>query len=252
MSIGAAVAAARREASLSVAEVSERTRVRASVIEAIERDDFSHCGGDVYARGHLRAIGSAVGADAQPWVDEYDRTVGTPAPSATEVFEAESVAPRRRTGTNWSALMAAALVLAVGLVVVQLSSASDDPARTPTTVSDPVPSPTDEPSGDAEPSDEPTQVAEAPPEQVVVRMTALPDRLSWVSVTRSDGTVVFEGNIGDGQSKSFRDDKKISIVTGCASSVELTVNGQDLGSPGATCGPVTVRFTPEDPAWAAG
>lgn len=250
MSIGAAVAAARREASLSLAEVSERTRVRASVIEAIEADDFSHCGGDVYARGHLRAIATAVGVDGQPWVDEYDRTYGTPAPSATEVFEAESVAPRRRSGTNWSALMAAALVLVVGLVVVQLTTGGDDPARTPTTVAEPAPSPTDEPS--AEPSDEPTQLAEAEREQVVVRMMALPDRLSWVSVTASDGTVMFEGNIGDGQSKTFRDDKKISVVTGCASSVELTVNGRDLGSPGATCGPMTVRFTPDDPAGAAG
>jgi cytoskeleton protein RodZ len=250
VSIGAAVAAARHEASLSLAEVSERTRVRASVIEAIEADDFSHCGGDVYARGHLRAIATAVGVDGQPWVDEYDRTYGTPAPSATEVFEAESVAPRRRSGTNWSALMAAALVLVVGLVVVQLTTGGDDPARTPTTVAEPAPSPTDEPS--TEPSDEPTQLAEAEREQVVVRMTALPDRLSWVSVTASDGTVMFEGNIGDGQSKTFRDDKKISVVTGCASSVELTVNGQDVGSPGATCGPITVRFTPDDPAGAAG
>ena len=82
MSIGAEVTAARHEASLSLAEVSERTRVRSSVIEAIEADDFSHCGGDVYARGHLRAIATAVGVDGQPWVDEYDRTYGTPAPSA--------------------------------------------------------------------------------------------------------------------------------------------------------------------------
>lgn len=252
MSIGAAVAAARHEASLSLAEVSERTRVRSSVIAEIEDDNFSHCGGDIYARGHLRAIASAVGVDGQPWVDEYDRTYGTPPPSATEVFEAESVAPRRRSGTNWSALMAAALVLVVGLVVVQLTTGNEDPARTPTTVADPAPSPTADPSGDASPSDEPPQVAEAEREQVVVRMVALPDRISWVSVTGSDETVIFEGTIGDGQSKTFRDDKRISVVTGCASSVELTVNGRDLGSPGATCGPMTVRFTPDDPAGAAG
>lgn len=252
MSIGAEVAAARRDASLSLAEVSERTRVRSSVIEAIEADDFSHCGGDVYARGHLRAIATAVGVDGQPWVDEYDRTYGTPAPSATEVFEAESVAPRRRTGTNWSALMAAALVLVVGLVVVQLTTGGDDPARTPTTVAEQAPTPPAEPSDDGEPTDDETQVAQLPPDEVTLRMTALPNRLSWVSVTASDDTVLFEGNIGDGQSKTFRDDKRISVVTGCASSVELTVNGQDVGSPGDTCGPVTVRFTPDDPAGAAG
>ena len=251
VSIGTSVNEAREASGLSIADVSERTRIRKTVIEEIERDDFSHCGGNVYAKGHLRSIGSAVGADPAPWVAEFERQYGTPAPTATEVFESETSKPVRiRRGVNWSAIMAVALVVAVGLVVVQVTRSSDDATREPTTVASPEPTPTDTPTD--EPSEDPNQVAQAEPDQVVVRMNALPGELSWVSVTRSDGSVIYEGDISNGQSKTFRDDKKISVLSGCASSIELTVNGQDVGSPGATCGPVKVNFTPKDPDGAAG
>jgi len=251
LAIGAAITAAREASGLSIADVSERTRIRKGVITAIELDDFSHCGGDVYAKGHLRSIGTAVGADAGPWVAAYDQQFGTAAPTATEVFDSETSSPVRiRRGVNWSAIMAAALVIAVGLVVVQVTQSSDEPGRDQGTVAVPEATPTDEPTDD--PTDDPTQVAQAEPDQVVVRMTALPGQRSWVSVTRSDGSVAYEGDITDGQSKTFRDDQRIQILSGCASSVEFNVNGHDVGAPGASCVPETVRFTPKDPDGAAG
>jgi cytoskeleton protein RodZ len=72
LSIGAELAEARRQAGLSVAQVSQRTRIRAPIIEGIERDDFSVCGGDFYARGHIRAIARVAGVDPEPLVREYD------------------------------------------------------------------------------------------------------------------------------------------------------------------------------------
>ncbi|HEU5418050.1 MAG TPA: helix-turn-helix domain-containing protein, partial [Streptosporangiaceae bacterium] len=72
MSIGGAVAQARRQAGLTVAEVSQRTRIRVMIIERIEADDFAACGGDFYARGHIRAIARAVGIDSEPLIAQYD------------------------------------------------------------------------------------------------------------------------------------------------------------------------------------
>lgn len=72
MSIGAELADARSQAGLTVAQVSQRTRIRTAIIEAIERDDFSVCGGDFYARGHIRAIARVAGIDPEPLVREYD------------------------------------------------------------------------------------------------------------------------------------------------------------------------------------
>ncbi|HEX6450563.1 MAG TPA: helix-turn-helix transcriptional regulator [Trebonia sp.] len=72
MSIGGTLAEARQAAGLTVADVSARTRIRAGLIRAIEHDDFSSCGGDFYARGHIRAIARVVGVDSQPLIAEYD------------------------------------------------------------------------------------------------------------------------------------------------------------------------------------
>ena len=72
MSIGEGLAQARRQAGLTVAQVSERTRIRETIICGIERDDYSACGGDFYTRGHIRAIAKAVGTDPMPLVREYD------------------------------------------------------------------------------------------------------------------------------------------------------------------------------------
>jgi cytoskeletal protein RodZ len=72
VSIGATLVAARQAAGLTVAEVSERTRIRPALIRSIERDDFAACGGDFYARGHIRAIARTVGTDSVPLIEEYD------------------------------------------------------------------------------------------------------------------------------------------------------------------------------------
>ncbi len=72
MSIGETLAQARRGAGLSVTEVSQRTRIRETLVKGIERDDYSGCGGDFYTRGHIRAIARVVGTDPEPLIEEYD------------------------------------------------------------------------------------------------------------------------------------------------------------------------------------
>lgn len=73
MTVGETLTEARTKAGLSIDELSERTRIRGTVIRSIEQDDFEACGGDLYARGYVRAIAGAVGIDAQPLIREYDQ-----------------------------------------------------------------------------------------------------------------------------------------------------------------------------------
>ena len=79
MGIGGALAEARTEAGLTIAQVSERTRIRETIIRGIELDDYSACGGDYYARGHIRAIARVVGTDPVPLIEEYDAVHAPPA-----------------------------------------------------------------------------------------------------------------------------------------------------------------------------
>jgi transcriptional regulator with XRE-family HTH domain len=124
MSIGATLATARRDAGLTVTQVSERTRIREAIIQRIERDDFSACGGDFYARGDIRSIARAVGIDPAPLIGEYDATLRAP----QEITAAEAMrptmpiraVPRRRP--NWTALLAIALLAAIGIFGYHLAS----------------------------------------------------------------------------------------------------------------------------------
>jgi hypothetical protein len=114
VSIGATLAAARRRAGLTVGEVSRNTRVREPIIRGIEQDDYAACGGDFYARGHIRAIARAVGEDPVPLIDEFDSAWR----SEKELTAAEAFSPamplrkRERRRVRWTAVLAA-LVLAV-------------------------------------------------------------------------------------------------------------------------------------------
>lgn len=116
-SIGHALQRARVAAGLTVEEVSSSTRVRIPIVHAIETDDFSRCGGDVYARGHIRMLAGAVRLDPDPLIAQFDAEHGgTPAPTpAAPLFEAERIRsePRR---PNWTAAMVAAIVAVTGFV----------------------------------------------------------------------------------------------------------------------------------------
>ena len=118
--IGPQLAAARQRLRLSVDQVSDRTRIRPHVIEAIEVDDFGPCGGDFYARGHLRTMARVLGVDAAGLVATYDETYADAPVDPRRVFESELATGvggsirGTRGGRNWSVLvgsvMAAVLV----------------------------------------------------------------------------------------------------------------------------------------------
>jgi hypothetical protein len=99
VAIGEALGEARHRAGLSVAQVSERTRIREPIIRGIEDDDYTACGGDFYARGHIRAIAEVVRIDSASLIQEYDRVHRAPGMvsrvSLDELLAASDQAPHR-------------------------------------------------------------------------------------------------------------------------------------------------------------
>jgi hypothetical protein len=117
--IGPQIKLARERLGVSVDDLANRTRIRSHVIEALEGDDFEPCGGDFYARGHIRALSRVVGIDAEPLVRTYDERYAAGPISPRTVFQADfasgsSGALRRGGGgPHWGALVATVLVLAL-------------------------------------------------------------------------------------------------------------------------------------------
>lgn len=129
MSIGAALADARRRSGLTVGELSRRTRIREAIIHGIEWDDFSACGGDFYARGHIRAIAHAVGADPVPLIEEYDAAHRT-TEEITDTVVLHPGAPARmpeRRRIVWIAALGLAVLAILGWAGYHFASSTGHP-----------------------------------------------------------------------------------------------------------------------------
>src|SRR5216684_6984459 len=118
VSIGEFLAEARRRAGFGVAQVSQLTGISERIITRIEDDDFSACGGDFYARGHIRSIARAVGADPEPLVREYDSSHGPPQGGAAASGAGPSgpLRPRQHRGPYWGVALLVVLAAVAGLV----------------------------------------------------------------------------------------------------------------------------------------
>ena len=256
VSVGRALQQARIAAGLTVDDVSTATRVRIGIVHAIERDDFAPCGGDVYARGHIRTLAKFVKLDPAPLLAQYDAQNGgsRPAPTpAAPLFEAERIRPERR-GPNWTAAMVAAIVAVIGFVGFTFVKGGDDGGNEASVAEGAQPSsgesasPSAEPKKPADPKPEPSDsaIAAAPADKVTVKVSATDGR-SWISAKDHNGRLLFDGLLAQGDSKTFQDNEKVNLVLGDAGAIELYVNGkkiEDDFQPGAV---ERLTYTKGDP-----
>ncbi len=242
--IGPQVAAARRSLRLSVDELGERTRVRRHVIEAIEVDDFSACGGDVYARGHLRVLARVLGIDADGLLETYDERYATAPVTARSVLEAEIAhsgrIPTNSGGPRWSVLVAAILVLALVWIAAQLLVPGADVDTGDATRGDTAGSQQADPSG-AAPKDPAAKAAERfatmgrDAQSARLRLAAAPDAPTStpVTVTAQDGTVLFQGVIAPGSFERIPLEGRTTIEAVDGGLILVQVDGTRIGPLGA-------------------
>jgi len=242
VSVGDSLAQARSQAGLTIAQVSQRTCIRETIVRGIERGDFSACGGDFYARGHIRSIARVVGLDPDELIREYDLTHGAPQEiTAAEVFEPSTpIKLRERRSPNWSVLMIVVLALVLGYGVYRLvdhgsPSKPVASAHTSTHTDRSSPSPSPAPKSPAAP-------ARSGSHRLVIRLTASAD--CWVEFTRPGGQQLFQTYVLSGHSKTWRFKHAVVMQIGNPGGIMLTVNGKDLGHPGSVGQPVTLNFGP--------
>ena len=220
MSIGDTLADARRRAGLTVGQVSQQTRIRESIIRDIEQGDYTACGGDFYARGHIRSIAGAVGTDPGPLISEYDADHGPVSPlRAADVFGPSKPIKIREPRSPSLAMIVALLLLAVigfgAYRLVSLRGHSGHPAAAPTA------HPTVHPA--AKPSSSPT--SSPTPSNLVIKVAAVED--CWISITRaSNGSQIYMGVVYAGTSMTWTEKHAVQMVLGNPPGVVLTVNGQ--------------------------
>lgn len=227
--IGRVLRRARELRGKSLEEASRETRIRAEYLQALEREAFDRLLGDVYVRGFLRSYASYLGLDADRVMAAYSRTNGirapaptpprVPTPASASTGQGHPLIHRRAHWGRWSTLAVVALV-AVGVVAI---------ASRP---------------GDAPPVDLPAAASVAPsPVPVVVNLVTIAAVDARVVV---DGELQFEGRLARGEARSFEGTERIELFLASGETVQLTVNGHQVGRPGASGQAYEEAFGPDD------
>ncbi len=232
---GEVLAAARRQRSLTVAQVAEKTKIPPAMVAAVEADEYHKISGPIYVRSFLRTIAEAVGADAERVLELYAGMAGQEGGSGAgeaQVWDAEEVVVQR-LGFNWQPWMlyvAAAVVLVVALGFL-LRGCGGEPAATdhgrPAAVSETAATVPDSVAGAAAPPPAETgQAAAVVPcrteaEEVVFEAAAVGDLVLAVESgqvvnvsVRADGQHEFLGADWSGDGRGIPDLPDGGIVPG--------------------------------------
>ena len=245
MSVGSTVRTAREAAKMSIGDLSVKTRLRPALLSGIERDDFSACGGFVYARGHLRTIATLIGLDSTALIAEFDSTHAPIVDSLEESSKNFSEVNSHKNGLPLRKLSVVAGVLVVAALAWSASSGfhSSTPMKSASSIPEAVVS---QPPPRVTATDPSAGAVAVKPNSVSVVITSSHGS-SWLAATNSSGTQLFSSMLHRGQSKVFRDGQQIYLTIGNAGGVELKVNGKNLGVPGGDGQVVHLAFGPGSP-----
>jgi cytoskeleton protein RodZ len=235
MSVGSSLQEMRKSAGLSVEQLAARTRIPASVIEDLERDNFSTCGGPTYARGHIRTIARICGlGDSEVLIAFESQTISL-SKSIRDLLNDNSATPvaKERKPISWKALSGVAAGVAAfgifGALIFSTSSGSPEEQNVVTNSTN---------------SNQSNGAVAAVKNGVEVVLTGV-NGLSWVAINDSTGATQFSGRIRQGETRTFSDNQLLNLVIGNAGAVSLTVNGEELGVPGRVGEVVRLEFGPQ-------
>jgi cytoskeleton protein RodZ len=229
-SIGETLREARMRQRLDIADVEDRTKIRAKYLRALENEEFGMLPGPTFVKTFLRTYAEMLGLDPHVLVEEY-RAGFERDDEIEQPFGPPAVAGRdRRHGPRMGPGSVVLLVLvAIVAVLVAIGLASDDnggadQAAAPDTTTAET---------KAKPAPKPPR-----PRRVALRVT--PSTPTYVCVDHGPGTpVVFENTIDSAQ--TFRG-KRVRVNLG-KRDVRLTMNGKAVPvTPGPD--PVGFVFTP--------
>ena len=231
MSLGALIAKSRTDARLSIEDLAKVTNIPVTLLRDMENDNFKKCGGETYARGHLRNIATKVGVDERIFLDLFETEVTAPAKPIREMLNENNVTmpyqePKRISWKVLAAGSAAALILFAG---VQFFFSNVDNDNEPEIFIATSATPSQEAVESVAPS-----TATSPEITGGVNVELVASRgTTWLLATNENGEVLFSGQVRQGSSKSFSEATQVNLRVGNAGGVDISVNGKDVGSVGA-------------------
>lgn len=240
MSLGSMISKARIDARLSVEDLSASTNIRPQLLRDIESNNFSTCGGDTYARGHIRNIAQRLGIDPQIFLTVFeDEQMHVNRSMQDMLVETNAMRqPEEARKISWKVLATISIgsLGIAGLVQIIVSNTSTPNVPAPVSSNSPTAVATLTPT--AEPSEK-AKVSTGSGVEVVITASRAK---SWLFVSDAAGRTLFSGQISTGTTKTFSSDVSLNFKIGNAGGVDLVVNGKKIDSIGVDGEVVSVSY----------
>ncbi len=242
MSLGSMISKARLDARLSIEDLSASTNIRIPLLREMEANNFANCGGETYARGHIRNIAQRLGVDPQIFLtafeDEHmqaDRSMQDMLVETNAMKQPDEV---RKVSWKVLATISVAALGIAGLVQIIVSNTSSPSLPAPIASATSTAVATTSATPKASPSEEATVSTGTGVEVVITAARAK----SWLFVSDATGRTLFSGQISTGITKTFTSDATLNFKIGNAGGVDLVVNGKKVDSIGADGEVVSVSY----------
>ncbi len=227
MTLGSLIRKARTDAGLSIDELSDQTKIRPAMLREIENNEFGHCGGETYARGHLRHIAKKLQVNPADFLLAYEQE------QIKDLLIENSVLnlPSEERKISWKVLASISLIalIVVGVAQIVISN-SQNSTKIPAVLNlSPSPQTSDQGSAQSQRPAPTNTISTGKGVEVIISATRAK---SWIFVSDATGVVLFSGIISKGDVKVFSSVKTLAIRIGNAGGVDLTVNGKKIASIG--------------------
>ena len=243
MSLGSMITQARKSAGLSIDDLSASTNIRSSLLREMESDSFHNCGGETYARGHIRNIATKLGVDPLIFTAAFEEEQMHADRSMKDLLVENSVMklPEAARKISWKVLatISVSSLFVVGLAQIIISNTSSVEIPAPIASTNETESATPTPEATEPTPTEEATVSTGTGVQLIVTATRAK---SWLLVSDATGRTLFSGQIARGNTKTFTTDVSLNVKIGNAGGVDLTVNGNEVDSIGADGEVVSVSY----------
>jgi cytoskeletal protein RodZ len=248
MSLGFLIAQARKSAGLSIEDLSTATSIRPALLREMESNNFVGCGGDTYARGHLRNLALKLDVDPQVFITAFEDEHTQTDRSIQDLLVENNImrAPQEPRKVSWKVLatisVSSLFVVGLAQIIISNTTSTDipDPISTALQSESATPSSSPDPmvTSEVSPSAEATVSSGTGVELIIFAARGK----SWLFVSDAAGRTLFSGQMAQGTTKTFSTDVSLNIKIGNAGGVDLTVNGKKVDSVGVDGEVVSVSY----------
>lgn len=237
MALGQTLINARKQAGITLEELSKRTNIRATLLSEFEANKFINAGGDAYARGHLRTIARVLGVSAEDLLQQFDEEHAQERRALHDQLAESNVTAAfpEKSKITYKQLVAISLVGMVAIFgisfIVNSTGSNNGSKATPTSKPTASATPSNLPSNTASPSATSEIKTYSSGSDVQVKLEAV-NGSSWLFVSDAAGITLYSGRATQGETFLFSSTETVNLRVGNAGAVKLTVNGTEVPSIG--------------------